>query len=144
MRSVFLSLVLGFSSLFANLSFAGEGYPEKVQVQTVLKTATDGAGRPLKYPDAGTPQITGVLVEVPPGENTGWHRHSWPCVGYILEGEISVEIDGRKPEYFKAGQSFAEVVNLRHCGFNRSTKPVRILMFAIGEQGVPISEPVAK
>lgn len=116
-----------------------EGYARQVRVQTLLKTSTDGAGQTITYPPSGVAEITGILVEIPPGQNTGWHVHPIPCVAYILEGEVTVEVEGREAKHLKAGQSFAEVVNLRHCGFNRGTVPVKILMFALGTQGTPIS-----
>jgi len=126
------------------LSHAEEGYAKQIKVETVLKTSTDGTGKEIKYPVATTAEITGVVVEIPPGQNTGWHIHPTPCVAYILEGEADVEVEGGPTKHFKAGDSFAEVVNVRHCGYNRTKKPVRILMFAIGEKGTPISRRVEK
>ncbi len=120
-------------------SHADEAYTAAVRVETLVKTSQDNAGQPIRFP-TGSPEITGVMVTMPPGESTGWHIHAIPCAAYILEGEVSVEVEGRGTKRFKAGDAFAEVVNLRHCGTNTGRVPVRILLFAMGEKGVPISE----
>jgi quercetin dioxygenase-like cupin family protein len=134
-RAAFLFLVL----VPAVRSHAEEAYPSKVRVETLVKTSQDNAGQPIRFP-TGAPELTGVMVTLPPGESTGWHIHAIPCAAYILEGEVSVEVEGRGTSRFKAGDAFAEVVNLRHCGTNPGSKPVKILLFAMGEKGVPISE----
>ena len=135
-------ILLGLLAVFSS-THGEEGYARVVKVETVLKTSVDGTRRPIQYP-RGEPELTGVVVEIPPGKDTGWHIHPTPCVAYILEGEVSVELEGGEVRSFKAGESFAEVVNVRHCGFNHSSKPVRILMFAIGEKGTPISRRMEK
>ena len=125
-------------------AFAGdEGYANAISVQTVLKTSVDGDGRVIQYPK-GDPEITGVVVEIPAGQNTGWHVHPCPCVAYVLEGEITVEFTNGISRPLKAGQAVTEAVNLAHCGFNRSSKPARILMFVIGEKGAPVSTRIEK
>lgn len=134
-RAAFLFLVL----VLAVRSHAEEAYPSKVRVETLVKTSQDNAGQPIRFP-TGSPEVTGVMVTLPPGESTGWHIHAIPCAAYIVEGEVSVEVEGKATSRFKAGDAFAEVVNLRHCGTNTGDKPVRILLIAMGEKGVPISE----
>ena len=139
---ILLSLILSVAFLMP--AFAGEeGYAKSISVQTVLKTSVDGADKPIQYPK-GEPEITGVMVEIPAGQNTGWHVHPCPCVAYVLEGEITVEFAGGKSRRLTAGEAVTEVVNLAHCGFNRSTKPARILMFVIGEKGATVSRKVEK
>ena len=139
--------ILSFIALSITLItpvFAGEeGYAKSVAVQTVLKTSVDGAGQPIQYPK-GSPEISGVVVEIPAGQNTGWHVHPCPCVAYVLDGEITVEFANGNSRQIKAGEAVTEVVGLAHCGFNRSARPARILMFVIGEKGVPISKPMEK
>ena len=134
------SVVLAVGLLAVGLCAGGEAYTTTTQVRTVLKTSVDVAGQAINYPTNGVPEITGVLVEIPVGAQTGWHRHPSPCVAYVLQGEITVEVETGARNSFKAGDSFAEVRNLKHCGYNTGTVPVRILLFAIGTQGAPISQ----
>ena len=121
---------------------AGEGYRDGVKVATLLKTSTDAAGQPIRYPAEVTPELTTLLVDIPAGQETGWHVHSQPCVAYVLDGEVAVETAGGKVRQFKAGDSFAEVVNLAHCGRTVGPKPVKILLLVIGGQGTPVSQKV--
>lgn len=118
-----------------------EGYTTETKREVILRTSNDAAGRPFSYPQGGTPEITGILVTLPPGANTGWHTHPSPCVAYILEGEISLELEGRPTRIYKAGDSIVEVVNLPHRGTAQGDKPVKILFFAISEKGTPIAKP---
>ena len=130
---------IAFSIAFTLPVLAGEeGYAKAIPVQTVLKTSVDGAGQAIRYPK-GDPEVTGVVVEIPAGQNTGWHVHRCPCAAYVLEGEITVEFTNGISRQLKAGEAVTEAVNLAHCGFNRSAKPARILMFVMGEKGVPVS-----
>jgi quercetin dioxygenase-like cupin family protein len=73
------------------------------------------------------------------GQNTGWHIHPNPCAAYILQGEVTVETETGAKRHFVAGDSFAEVVKLKHCGFNTGMTTVRILLFVIGEKDTPVS-----
>ena len=124
--------------LSAARAFSAESaYSGGVTVTPLLQTQTDGAGQKLVYP-AGTPaEITGVLVVIAPGRQTNWHHHPVPCVAYILEGELSVELAGGQRRILKAGEAFAEAVGVLHNGTNLGSKPVRLVLFALGTAGQP-------
>ena len=114
-----------------------------VKATTVLKTTTSWNGAPLAYPQ-GDAEITGMIVEIAPGAETGWHTHPIPSFGMLLEGDLEVELkDGRK-NHRKAGDTLAEVVNTLHNGRNTGDKPAKILVFYAGVVGmkVTVREPV--
>jgi quercetin dioxygenase-like cupin family protein len=138
-----LSLMALLVCIVARGLAADHGYAEAISVQTVLKTSADAVGQPIHYPQGGA-EVTGVIVKIPPGQNTGWHVHPHPCVAYVLEGEITVEFAGGQTRQLKAGDAVAEAVNVKHCGYNRSTNTAKILMFAIGEKNAAISQQVEK
>jgi hypothetical protein len=58
-----------------------EGYQKQVQVTPLLKTTVTSAGQPIAYPQIIDPEVTVLLVEIPPGTETGWHKHPFPCYG---------------------------------------------------------------
>lgn len=132
-RLLFVALagVLGAPSVFA-----GEVYSRGVTAQPILRAKTDAAGRAIKYPNKGLPELTGYLVEIPPGGETGWHMHPYPCMAYVLSGTVEVEQRGGPVRKYKAGDSFAELVKTQHIGRNRGKKPVKILLFVVGVHGV--------
>ena len=103
---------------------------------TLLQTSTTSIGQALRYPRR-TPEVTALLVEIAPGGQTGRHRHPVPAVAYILQGTLTVAIDGYGEKTFTAGQSLIEAVNIWHNGMNRGTTPVKILAVFVGERGTP-------
>ncbi len=122
---------------------AENDYNKGITVSPLLVTSTTADGAPIVYPETDTPEVRVLLIEVPPGAETGWHTHPMPCYGYILSGSITVELaDGTKHTFTK-GQALAEIVNTAHNGKNTGTEPTRILMTVISSKGVPITKPAA-
>ncbi|MGB8355224.1 MAG: cupin domain-containing protein [Chthoniobacteraceae bacterium] len=119
-------------------------YSNAVHVTTLLRTTVTATGQPIEYVKTDKPLVTTVLVEIPPGKETGWHIHKMPCYAYVLSGKLDVEIAGGKTLTYEAGQAIAETVNTPHNGKNNGTEPVKIVMTVIGERGVPIAEKLAK
>lgn len=114
-------------------------YQAAVQSQVLLRTETDSAGQKIVYP-AGNAEITGVFVTIPVGAQTGWHIHPSPCVAYVLEGEVTVQLEDGRKNLVRAGQAFAEVFNLKHNGTNTGKIPAKLVLFALGTKGAPVSE----
>ncbi len=136
---VALAMVAGWSLPGkADPDVAG-GYRPTIKVTPLLQTTTTAAGQPIVYPQVTNPQVTAVRVEIPPGAETGWHRHPYPCYGYILSGQLSVEMEGGKTESLEAGQALVEVVNRLHNGRNEGSEPVTLVMFVTGEKGHPFT-----
>ena len=118
---------------------AEDSYNQLVQVDRILQTQVDAAGRKIEYPTSGVPELTGVVVTIPVGASTGWHVHTVPCVAYVEQGEVTVERKDGTSTRVKAGEAFAEVVNLLHNGTNTGKVPTKIILFALGTQGTPIA-----
>lgn len=132
MRSIVLGLLVSSSFAFAD----AEAYKKEIAVTPLLKTRTDAAGKAIVYP-TGSPEVTAVRVEIPPGAQTGWHKHPVPCFAYILEGELHVQIAGGETKILKAGEAYAETVDVMHNGVNQGNVPVKLVMFATGVSGQP-------
>ena len=116
-----------------------EAYQQQVQVTPLLKTAVTSAGQPIVYPQITDPEVSGFIVEIPPGTETGWHKHPFPCYAYVLSGELSVDFEDGRTNHFTAGQAFAEGVNLLHNGRNIGTESVRLVLFVTGEKDKPFT-----
>jgi len=132
MRSIALALLVSSSCAFAD----AEAYKKEIAVTPLLKTQTDAAGKAIVYP-SGSPEVTAVRVEIPPGAQTGWHKHPVPCFAYILEGELNVQIANGETKTLKAGEAYAETVDVMHNGVNQGNVPVKLVMFATGASGQP-------
>lgn len=139
-------LALAFSLIVAVSAVAqpqpaptAKPYSAGIVVTPLMKTSVTGAGQPIVYPQTDSPEVTAVMVEIPAGKQTGWHRHPVPCFAYVAQGVISVELEDGSFHEYKAGQAIAEVINLLHNGTNRGTESVKIVMFALGSKGSAFS-----
>ncbi|HEY5210584.1 MAG TPA: cupin domain-containing protein [Stellaceae bacterium] len=117
---------------------------EAIKTQTLLRTTQTNIGQQIHYPRAGIPQITTIIITIPPGAATALHTHPGPLVGYILEGQLEVRAAGGKVNRYKAGDSFVEALNHAHAGTNTGAGPLRILVTVVGTKGVPYAIPVKK
>ncbi len=90
------------------------------------------------------PLITMVRVELPPGGSAAPHRHSGPVFGYLLEGEVVIQMENQEPVTYRRGQAWYEPSGLVHkVTKNPSTKNRSLfLAVVIGEPGEPAKSPV--
>lgn len=79
--------------------------------------------------------------ELAPGAATGKHAHPTPRFVYVLEGAVTLEIDGQPPTTYKAGEAFQELPNVVHNFRNASaTQPAKALGFQVAAKGQPLQQ----
>jgi quercetin dioxygenase-like cupin family protein len=105
---------------------------------TLLQTSTTVKGQPIRFP-LGDSQFTAVLGEIAPGGQAGRHMHPVPLVVYMLEGALSIEMEGYGTYEVNAGESFTEVVHTWHNGRNLGSTPAKFLIVFAGQDGTPIT-----
>ena len=127
------------ADLNAKEPVSGDGYTKRIVVTPISRATTTASGQRIAYPRTSSPQVTAVLVEIPPGAETGWHMHPFPCYAYILSGKLTVKIQGKKPRDLRAGDALVEAVNTPHNGTNKGREPVRLVMFVTGETDKPFT-----
>mgnify|MGYP000853840890 FL=1 len=110
-----------------------------VKVSTVLKTETSWDGKPIEYP-SGKAEITGMVIEIAVGGETGWHLHPVPSFGMVLEGELEVQLKNGAVKRLKSGEALAEVISTLHNGRNVGSVPVKLVVFYAGAVGKKLSE----
>lgn len=109
-----------------------------IKVTPLLKTTTSWDGQALAYPK-GAAEVTGLLVELAPGAETGWHLHPVPSFAMLLAGELEITLkDGRKKQ-LAAGEAVAEVVGAWHNGRNPGDTPVTLVVFYVGVESTPLT-----
>jgi quercetin dioxygenase-like cupin family protein len=135
-RGAALALVAAGIAALAHEQNSAE-YGSGVKETLLLNTETTALGMPIEYPQTSKPQVTALKVELAPGKQTGWHTHPYPTYGYILSGELTVQVQGGKRLHYTAGDAFVEVVNTPHNGINTGIEAVRALVFFTGEAGRP-------
>ncbi len=82
-----------------------------------------------------------VLRELPPGKESGKHIQSGNEIAYILEGSMTVEVQGKAPVTLKAGDTFQTGPKQLHNVKNASaTAPTKALVFYVTEKGKALSD----
>ena len=108
------------------------------QAATVLQASATAAGQPSQFPLFRN-QITAFQVTIGPGGQSGRHMHPAPFFLYVLEGELTYELDGQPAKVYRAGEAFVEGVKIWHNATNRGGVPLKFLAVLLGEEGVPVT-----
>ena len=95
-------------------------------------------------PDNPGKELLMISVEYPPGASDPVHRHNAQALLYVLEGSVTMGVNGEKPVTLTAGQTFYEGPNDVHTvGRNASkTTPAKFLVFLLRNKGAPVLIPV--
>jgi len=102
---------------------------------------------PLKRTDVLKTDMAGMegkeahmwVAEIARGAATGKHSHPTPRFVYVIEGSVTVEIEGKSPQTFKTGEGFQEMPDVVHNFRNTSTtEPAKALGFQIAGKGQPL------
>ena len=128
---------LAFAALLlATPALAEDATPQayKNLLTPLLQSGTDVLGDPLVYPE-GAANVTAALVTVPPGGQTGLHRHEVPLFAYILEGELTVDYGDKGKKTYRVGDTVLEAQNWPHNGVNTGTVPLKLLAVYMGGEG---------
>lgn len=118
-------------------------YAQSISIKPLLKTSTDSLGTPIVYPTNAPAEISAFLIEIAPGEKTNWHYHPIPCLGYVLEGAVQIELEDGSTKTYRAGEAIVEVINRPHNGSNPGDQPTRLVFFALGSTGQSLVEKTA-
>jgi quercetin dioxygenase-like cupin family protein len=134
-----------FTPLIATLTIALQGCspastPAGVERKILLQTSTSWDNTPyIRYPDSA-PELSLLKLKIPANTALDWHTHPIPNAAYILAGELTIESkDNGQIQHFKQGDALAEMVNITHRGIT-GDKPVELIVFYAGSQGIPLSE----
>jgi len=118
---------IGAQALLASMA---EAASPGVNVKALMNQKIDALDRPLVFMEE---------VTFGPGAESSPHRHPGPVFGYVLEGELSTQVEGGQPATFKTGEVFFEPAGHVHVMARNpnKNKPVRFLAVVIGKQGSP-------
>ena len=127
LRQLVLAFALaGVASLFAAEQPAG--FSRKVLLDQDLATAGKHGAI--------------ALAEFQPGGVTPKHTHPGEELLYVLEGNVSIEIDGQPTHVLKTGDTLLIPAGVAHLGRNLGTVPAKILSSYFLEKGHPLASPV--
>ncbi len=88
-------------------------------------------------------QVRVLTATFQPGDRTVFHTHRSPVTVHVLEGEFTLELEGRAPVVVPAGQAYVEPPHVRMTGFNRSTSaPLKVVIFYVSDPATPFLDPI--
>jgi quercetin dioxygenase-like cupin family protein len=100
----------------------------------------------LTHDLSGVPgkEVKMLTVEYPPGGASTPHRHDANVFVYVLEGSLTMQLDGHPPVTLHAGDTFYEgPEDIHRVSANASTTlPAKFLVLTVADKGQPISRPV--
>lgn len=100
----------------------------------------------MTEPLTGIPgkEVTVLTVEYLPGGASLPHRHDADVFVYVLEGAVVMQVDGKEPVTVRKGETFRErPTDIHRQSANASkTEPARFVVFAVKDQGKPLTRPV--
>jgi quercetin dioxygenase-like cupin family protein len=96
----------------------------------------------LQQHDLKAPGYEAVMadVRIAAGAREGRHSHPAEVFLYMLEGTLTLEVEG-KPTTLKTGDSYFIGRGLVHEGINRGTVPVRLVAVFATEKDKPLIVP---
>jgi quercetin dioxygenase-like cupin family protein len=89
---------------------------------------------------AGERETVSALVELPPSTDAAKHTHPGPETGYIVEGEITLNVDGQPPKLLKVGDSYYVPAGTPHSG-RSGASGVKFVGIYVVEKGKPLASP---
>ena len=95
---------------------------------------------PLSVP--GRESVT-AIAEFQAGATVGRHTHPGEEIGYILEGAIVLEQEGKAAVTLGAGKTFFIPAGTVHNATNKAAAPARVLANYIVEPGKALATPVS-
>jgi quercetin dioxygenase-like cupin family protein len=83
--------------------------------------------------------IVQVRTEIPAGVQSGWHTHPGEEVGYIVAGQVQMEIEGESTLNLQPGDGFLIPPRVPHNATDLGPDTGQMLSTYIVEVGEPIS-----
>jgi quercetin dioxygenase-like cupin family protein len=94
-----------------------------------------------EFPKGDELEARVMTATLQPGMTSPWHTHSAPVIVYVLEGTLTLEMDGGTKSV-EAGQAQLEPISTRMRAVNSSDKPVKVLIVQISDPKEPFMNPV--
>ncbi len=97
----------------------------------------------IERADVSVPDREAIVarVELPPGATAGRHTHPGDEIGYFIEGEGELLIDGEPPRKLKAGDAYVIPAGKVHDARNAGVATARIIGVFVVEKCQPLATP---
>ena len=92
-----------------------------------------------EYPDGYVSQSG--IAEIPAGGSAGRHTHPGIELGYLMEGEGELLVEGQPARPIKAGDSWAIPAGVAHDAKASAGKPLKVLAVYVVDKSKPLATP---
>jgi quercetin dioxygenase-like cupin family protein len=129
-----LTVLMAFLALgFVQPSFAQQGtWPPDAPIKRTPLQKFD-------VPGTGYETVIG-MAEIAPNVNIGWHAHSGPESGYMLEGEMVLIVEGQPDKPVKTGESYQVPSGAVHDA-RSGNQGAKVIATYVVEKGKPLASP---
>lgn len=93
----------------------------------------------VDVPGTNLETVTGI-AEIVPNVNIGRHTHAGIETGYVLEGELTLLVEGQPPKTMKVGDSYQIASGAVHDA-RSGASTTRVLAVYVVEKGKPLATP---
>lgn len=91
--------------------------------------------------DTSVPGREAVMasVELPPGSTEGRHTHFAEVYAFVVEGTLTLGVDGQPTKTLKPGDVFTIPAGVIHEGMNKGDATTRLTVVFLAEKGKPLT-----
>ena len=107
--------------------------------EVLLKTTSTWDSTKYSKLKIKTPEVTVLKIFIGVGESLPMHKHDLVNIAYVKKGILTVITDTNEQITVKEGECLPEVIGKYHYGKNAGSEPVELIVFYIGEKGLPLS-----
>lgn len=93
----------------------------------------------VDVPNTNLETVTGI-AELRPSVNIGRHTHPGVETGYVLEGELTLLVDGKPPLALKVGDSY-QIPNVAIHDARSGDMGAKVFAVYVVEKGKPLASP---
>ena len=99
----------------------------------------------LQQVDISAPgrEVVTAVAEFQPGASPGRHTHAGEEVGYVIEGSVALEQEGKPNRTLKAGEAFLIPAGTVHNATNNGAGVAKLVATYIVEKGKPLATPAS-
>jgi quercetin dioxygenase-like cupin family protein len=94
-----------------------------------------------QMPRGQVQEVRVLTASFKPGDRTVFHTHRSPVTVYVLEGQFTLELDGRPPVVVPAGQAYVEPPHVKMTGYNRGAQELKVVIFYVSDSETPFLDP---
>ena len=126
-----LFVVIAVSAMASQIASAAD--PDPLKAGTILQRTELASAKGM--------EAILVLREVPPGGESGKHTQTGNEIVYVLDGSITLEVQGKPAVTLKTGEAFTtgpgEVHNVKNAS---PTAPAKALAFYVAKKGATLED----